>query len=697
MAIFLRAKNCLLCTLKSLTNSQRFSHTLTEQARLSRGMGYSDSRAQQSSTIDMSGWKKINAKRVGVTHSMIPAHLWIVLKILQGKGFQAYLVGGCVRDLLLNRIPKDFDVVTTAKLKEVKKQFFRSVIVGRRFPICRVHIRSSVVEVSSFETVAKHAEEKEKVLLSQMPSGSDKKDFVCWRNSMHRDFTINSLFFDPFKNQICDYVNGLADLKSLKLRTIFPAHLSFQEDCARILRGLRIAGRLGLSISEDTEIAMRKLSSSVKSLDKSKIMMELNYMLSYGAAESTICLLQRFNLLELFLPFHAAYLNQQVGETYRSSSMLMKLFFNLDTLVSCNQPCDCSLWVGLLAFHLALVTNPQDAFVVWVFASVLYHGKWKEGVKFARENAKLQVKFVPEISGFSEFKTDKELAKEASHLAALVRDSVGTLIDTDILVRSMSKYPVSPSSGLVFVPKKTGNHVAQLFDVLLNDVESYESGRENFMIDYFQLGKGNQHETRFVLGKVILETLSSGLIKVGMEVGREVPEVIDEKHDPIPSDLEKYQTEMRKDKKRKNEVDLEDKSQEVPKKRQKAGETSQLPEGELNKMQENLLEKKKHQLQCQAKNDKRSGTVQKKSHDMARKHMKVINKVKHHQLHDDESKQLNVSGSSNLSNAEKMKWEEKKDCHVLLQELVKEKTEKLSKILVERKHGQPSLSSLFRR
>lgn len=107
--------------------------------------------------------------------------------------------------------------------------------------------------------------------------------------------------------------------------------------------------------------------------------------------------------------------------------------------------------VGLLAFHQALVTNPQDGFVVCVFASVLYHGKWKEGVKFARENAKLQVKFIPEISGISEFKSDKELAKEVSHLAALVRDSVGALIDRDILVHSMSKYPVSPCSGLVSV------------------------------------------------------------------------------------------------------------------------------------------------------------------------------------------------------------------------------------------------------
>nr|GEY76676.1 polynucleotide adenylyltransferase family protein [Tanacetum cinerariifolium] len=106
--------------------------------------------------------------------------------------FEAYLVGGCVRDLILNRIPKDFDVITTADLHQVKKQFHRSVIVGRRFPICRVSIKGSVIEVSSFKTLAKHSEDKERFLQSQMPKGCDKSDLKLWKNSMHRDFTVNS-------------------------------------------------------------------------------------------------------------------------------------------------------------------------------------------------------------------------------------------------------------------------------------------------------------------------------------------------------------------------------------------------------------------------------------------------------------------------------------------------------------------------
>uniref|UniRef100_A0A5B6ZQ61 Polynucleotide adenylyltransferase n=1 Tax=Davidia involucrata TaxID=16924 RepID=A0A5B6ZQ61_DAVIN len=550
MAISLRG-NALLSRLKALLTLQRFNHTLAEdglQAKYHADMG-SDSVFEQGQ-IDISKWRKVDSRTLGITRSMISSPSWIVLKVLQSKGFEAYLVGGCVRDLLLNRIPKDFDVITTAALKQIKKQFHRAEIVGRRFPICIVHVKGSVIEVSSFETVAQHATDKEKFLFSQMPSGCDKKDHVRWRNCMHRDFTINSLFYDPFVNKIYDYVNGMMDLRSLKLRTLIPAQLSFKEDCARILRGLRIAARLGLSFSKETETAICKLSSSIICLAKSRIMMELNYMLSYGAAESSLCLLGRFNLLDILLPFQAAYLSQQTSkQSGESSVMFMKLFFNLDKLVTCDQPSDCSLWVGLLAFHLALVNKPQDALVVWTFASVMYHGEWKEGVKFARKRAQAQTSFVPEISEACDFVSDDELAGRVSQLAQLVQYSVDTLTETDRLLETMARFPELQCSGLVFVPKKTGNFVAQLFSVLVHNVESFKRERKSFEIDYHLLGKGNLTETRFVLGKVIMDTMSNGIVPASKVVKEEKDylhtfdpenkvEVFEENFHLAPSDLE---------------------------------------------------------------------------------------------------------------------------------------------------------------
>lgn len=488
----------MLSRLKALVKLQSVNHSLLEgamQTLFCREIS-SDSMDEQGH-IDTTKWKKIDSRAYGITRSMISLPSWTVLKVLHSQGFEAYLVGGCVRDLLLKRTPKDFDVITTANLQQIRKQFYRAQIVGRRFPICLVHVRGSVIEVSSFGTVGKHAEEKEKDILTKMPTGCNERDFIRWRNCMHRDFTINSLFFDPFVNKIYDYANGMRDLMSLKLQTLIPAPLSFKEDCARILRGIRIAARLGLSLSKETENAIRTLSSSIKGLDKSRMLLELNYMLSYGAAGPSLCLLRRFNLLEVLLPYHAAHLAQQVrNQSAQSPVMLMKLFFNLDKLLSCQRPSNCNLWVGLLAFHMALADNPQDALVVWTFSSVMYHGKWKEGVKFAREHAHMQLNFDPEFSEPCDYKSDQELAEKVSHFASLVQEA--------------------SFDAFAFVSKKMGRDVGRIFDVLVNGIESYKKGRESFKIDYFLLGKGNLVETRFVLGKVILDTLYTGVVREGV-------------------------------------------------------------------------------------------------------------------------------------------------------------------------------------
>ncbi|XVE87528.1 hypothetical protein DITRI_Ditri18aG0125000 [Diplodiscus trichospermus] len=650
---------------------------------------------------------------------MISIPSWTVLSILHKGGFEAYLVGGCVRDLVLKRIPKDFDVITTADLKQIKKKFNHAVIVGRRFPICRVHIKGSVIEVSSFNTVAKHDEDKERALSFLVPNGCDEKDLIRWRNSRNRDFTINSLFFDPFTCNIYDYNNGLSDLKSLELRTLIPAHVSFQEDCARILRGLRITARLGLSISNDTESAMHDLSASIEGLDKFRLMLEMNYMLSYGAAVSSIYLLQRFNLLNLVLPFQAAYINQQISA--KNSMMLMKLFFNMDKLVSCDRPADSHLWVGLLMFHLALVNNPQDAHVVWTFASVLYHGKWKEGVEFAREHSKVEVKFIPEISGFSETKSDEDLAKEVAQLASLMQDSVWALTDTSILFESMSRYPFSPCSGLVFVPKKTAQDTAKIFDLMVEDTRSFinRRRRENPEINYYLLGKGDPCETRYVLGKIILETMKAGIgdaketangAKDLQPMGTE--EVLannqlslkkGKKRDPSFLNPEAKQGMPKKQKMvdrhqnpfelytaiKEQEVIAKEEVQDMVKKHWKLVKTYELSKHEINSVQRNISKKEKGHVLNQETTMIKEETGKNNKEKKAKKHAKVVEKLKHHMSpHAVSEKQQMVVSKLKLNQDEIFEWEK------LLgkegrEEEVKEKPAK-------HKAGPTLLSSLFK-
>ena len=105
--------------------------------------------------------------------------------------------------------------------------------------------------------------------------------------------------------------------------------------------------------------------------------------------------------------------------------------------------------IGLLAFHLALVNNPQDAFVVWALASILYHGDWEEGVKFAKGRAKMCVNFSSEIRASSLYESDKEIAKAVTKLASLVLGSIPVLVDNNSLLQSMSRYPSFPCSGMV--------------------------------------------------------------------------------------------------------------------------------------------------------------------------------------------------------------------------------------------------------
>ncbi|KAG9443125.1 hypothetical protein H6P81_018979 [Aristolochia fimbriata] len=483
----------------TLASLQKLVHTLVKKAESARPYGQVivDNELEKGQ-YDSSSWKSVDSRSHGIKGSMVSPHIWTVLGILRKKGFDSYLVGGCVRDLLLKRTPKDFDVVTTATLQQVKKQFRRCLIVGRRFPICHVHINGSIVEVSSFGVTDETCV---------------NKDILRWRDCMRRDFTINSLFYDPFKNKIYDYSGGIGDLMMQKLRTVIPANLSFTEDCARILRGLRVAARLGMAFYKDTEAAIRDLSPSIMNLAKDRLMMELNFMLAYGAAEPSLHMLQRFKLLDILLPVHAAYLAEQDKKCGSGrANMMMSLFSNMDKLLGCDRPSDCSLWVGLLAFHLALVNHPQDAFVLWVFALTLYNGEWKKAVKFARENTEVFVQFIPEVLESSGVKSDEFLENAISLLVTSIKSSVNALTDMEPLIKSMAKYPSAPSPSLAIIPKRLGKTVSKLFDVLETDIRSYASAREGPHINYKLLAQGDPRETRFVLGKIIMNAMSNRIL-----------------------------------------------------------------------------------------------------------------------------------------------------------------------------------------
>jgi poly(A) polymerase len=199
----------------------------------------------------------------------LPEHAKGILETLQNAGFEAYAVGGCVRDLWLGLQPKDFDIVSSATPEEVEKLFPRTEGVGRQFGIMVVVTDSGPVEVARFRADAEYKDGRhpESVVFS-----SPEED------AKRRDFTINALFYDPRKGLVIDYVDGVADLKGRLLRCVGDPSARFQEDALRMLRAARFHAQLGeRGFSLDAEIipAIRAQAERLRLVSRERITQEI--------------------------------------------------------------------------------------------------------------------------------------------------------------------------------------------------------------------------------------------------------------------------------------------------------------------------------------------------------------------------------------------------------------------------------------
>src|SRR5262245_9420686 len=178
--------------------------------------------------------------------------LWVVRR-LRAKGHEAYLTGGCVRDLLLNRAPKDFDVATSARPEEVKNIFRNCRLIGRRFLLAHVVFPGGkIIETATFrakpndEQSSTEEESDDLLVVDDNVYGTIKED------AFRRDLTVNGLFYDPVEGKVIDYVGGKDDLQARLIRTIGDPEIRLQEDPVRILRSIRFAKRLGFEIEPQT-------------------------------------------------------------------------------------------------------------------------------------------------------------------------------------------------------------------------------------------------------------------------------------------------------------------------------------------------------------------------------------------------------------------------------------------------------------
>jgi hypothetical protein len=218
-----------------------------------------------------------------------------VLYRLKNSGFLGYLVGGGVRDLLLERKPKDFDISTTAPPQQVKKLFRNCFIIGRRFRLCHVRFGRKVIEVSTFRRQAE-PEEGETLIRRDNTFGTPEED------AFRRDFTVNALFYDIATFSVIDYVGGLEDIRDKVIRTIGDPAMRFREDPVRMLRAVSQASRLGFSIDPDSVDAIRALRGEIVKSSPARILEEFYKVLRAGASRETFGLLHALGLLAYLLP-----------------------------------------------------------------------------------------------------------------------------------------------------------------------------------------------------------------------------------------------------------------------------------------------------------------------------------------------------------------------------------------------------------
>ena len=218
-----------------------------------------------------------------------------VLYRLKNHGFLAYLVGGGVRDLLLGRRPKDFDVSTSAHPQQVRKLFRNSFIVGRRFRLVHVRFGRKVVEVATFRR-ASEPEDGDTLIRRDNTFGTPEED------AFRRDFTVNALFYDIANFSVIDWVAGLGDLEARVIRTIGDPGVRFREDPVRMLRAIALAARLDFHVDPDTAEAIRFLRGEIVRSSLARILEEFYKILRQGQSRRTFEMLHEYGLLAYLLP-----------------------------------------------------------------------------------------------------------------------------------------------------------------------------------------------------------------------------------------------------------------------------------------------------------------------------------------------------------------------------------------------------------
>lgn len=241
-----------------------------------------------------------------IDNSLIDSHALSIIETLRRAGYTAYLVGGGVRDILLKRKPKDFDISTSALPEEIKALFRRScILIGRRFRLAHIRVGHKIFEVSTFR--AGNIEESELIV-------RDNQWGTAEEDAFRRDFSINGLLYDPHDGKLIDYVNGWEDLQKHTLRSIGNPELRFKQDPVRMIRLLKFHARFGFTMHEDCITALQCCREEIMKSAPARVQEEFLRMLESGHACKFLHLLSEHQLLSLLMPELDRHLKEPQGE-----------------------------------------------------------------------------------------------------------------------------------------------------------------------------------------------------------------------------------------------------------------------------------------------------------------------------------------------------------------------------------------------
>ena len=255
---------------------------------------------------------RVPRQKHGIARERVSPAALKVCSVLREGGFSAYLVGGAVRDLLLGIVPVDFDIATDARPEQVKPLFRRALIIGRRFRLVHVMMGPETLEVSTFRSADGDTSDKDEHgrVLRDNVYGTQEGD------ALRRDFTVNALYYDPATEEVIDFHGGLADLKKRLLRVIGDPVTRYREDPVRMLRAVRLAAKLGLTLEADTRKPIKELAPLMERVPPARLFDEMLKLLLSGHASACLRQLREVGLHKGLLPLLDVILEQPLGERF---------------------------------------------------------------------------------------------------------------------------------------------------------------------------------------------------------------------------------------------------------------------------------------------------------------------------------------------------------------------------------------------